>query len=62
MFFFHLARRTIYYAYALYKLKKGEKAKIILPSQLAFGDQGSSNGVIPPYTPLVYQIEIIDIK
>ena len=22
MFFFHLARRTIYYAYALYKLKK----------------------------------------
>jgi len=47
---------------ALYKLKKGEKAKIILPSQLAFGSEGSSNGAIPPYTPLVYQIEIADIK
>jgi FKBP-type peptidyl-prolyl cis-trans isomerase len=46
----------------LYKLKKGEKAKIILPSQLAFGSQGSSNGIIPPYTPLVYQVEIVDIK
>ena len=47
---------------ALYKLKKGEKAKIILPSQLAFGKQGSSNGAVPPYTPLVYQIEIADVK
>ncbi|MHB8261875.1 MAG: FKBP-type peptidyl-prolyl cis-trans isomerase [Bacteroidia bacterium] len=47
---------------ALYKLKKGEKAKIILPSRLAFGKSGSSNGVVPPYTPLVYQIEIVDIK
>ena len=47
---------------ALYKLKKGEKAKIILPSQLAFGEKGSSNGAVLPYTPLVYQIEIVDIK
>jgi len=47
---------------ALYKLKKGEKAKIILPSQLAFGEKGSSNGAVPPYTPLVYQIEIVDIN
>ena len=47
---------------ALSKLKKGEKAKIILPSQLAFGSEGSSNGAVPPYTPLVYQIEIEDIK
>ena len=47
---------------ALHKLKKGEKAKIILPSQLAFGSEGSSNGAVPPYTPLVYQIEIQDVK
>ena len=43
-------------------LKKGETAKIILPSRLAFGELGSSNGSIPPYTPLVYNIKIIDIK
>lgn len=44
------------------KLKKGETTKIIVPSRLAFGEFGSSNGSIPPYTPLVYNIKIIDIK
>ncbi|MBS1647443.1 MAG: FKBP-type peptidyl-prolyl cis-trans isomerase [Bacteroidetes bacterium] len=47
---------------ALGRLKKGEKAKIILPSHLAFGATGSSNGMIPPYMPMVYEIEIIDIN
>jgi len=43
-------------------LKKGETTKIIVPSRLAFGELGSSNGSIPPYTSLVYNIKIIDIK
>ncbi len=43
-------------------LKKGETTKIIVPSRLAFGESGSSNHSIPPYTPLVYNIKIIDIK
>lgn len=43
------------------KMKKGETAKIILPSRLAFGEQGSSNGLIPPNTPLVYEISIENI-
>jgi FKBP-type peptidyl-prolyl cis-trans isomerase len=43
-------------------LKKGETSKIIVPSRLAFGESGSSNGSIPPYTPLVYNLKIIDIK
>lgn len=47
---------------ALKRLKKGEKAKIILPSQLAFGKSGSSNGSITPYTPLLYEVEILDVK
>jgi len=47
---------------AFYHLKKGEKAKIILPSRLAFGSKGSSNGSIAPYTPLLYEAEIIDVK
>jgi hypothetical protein len=44
------------------RLKKGEIAKIILPSRLAFGEKGSSNGAIPPYTPLIYEIKITEIK
>lgn len=47
---------------ALYHLKKGEKAKIILPSRLAFGSRGSSNGSIAPYTPLLYEVEVLDVK
>ena len=43
-------------------LKMGETTKIIVPSRLAFGELGSSNGSIPPYTPLVYNIKIIEIK
>ena len=43
-------------------LKKGETTKIIVPSRLAFGEFGSSNGSVPPYTPLVYNIKIIEIK
>ncbi len=47
---------------AISYLKKDEVAKIILPSQLAFGQQGSTNGNIPPYTPLLYEVHIIDVK
>jgi FKBP-type peptidyl-prolyl cis-trans isomerase len=43
-------------------LKKGETTKIIVPSRLAFGELGTSNGSIAPYTPLIYEVEIIDIK
>ncbi len=43
-------------------LKKGETTKIIVPSRLAFGELGSSNGSVPPYTSLVYNIKLIDIK
>jgi len=43
-------------------MKKGEKSKIILPSYLGFGEQGSSDGKIPPYTPLLYEIELLNIE
>jgi FKBP-type peptidyl-prolyl cis-trans isomerase len=48
--------------YVIGSLKLGENAKIILPSRLAFGDSGSSNGTVPPYTPLVYKIQLIGLK
>ncbi|MXV51803.1 FKBP-type peptidylprolyl isomerase [Pedobacter sp. HMF7647] len=38
---------------------KGTKVKLILPSNLAYGQQG--NQAIPPYTPLVFDIEVINI-
>ncbi|MDB4927506.1 FKBP-type peptidyl-prolyl cis-trans isomerase [Mucilaginibacter sp.] len=40
-------------------LNKGAIATFIIPSKLAYGNNG--NGVIPPYSPLVYQIEVVSI-
>lgn len=48
--------------YVIPRLKIGQNAKIVLPSRLAFGESGSANGTVPPFTPLVYNIKLIDIK
>lgn len=40
-------------------LPKGTKATLILPSSLAYGEQGNQG--IPPFTPLVFEVEIVDI-
>jgi FKBP-type peptidyl-prolyl cis-trans isomerase FkpA len=40
-------------------LRTGDTAKIILPSRLAFGERGSTNGIVPPCTPLLYQVVLI---
>lgn len=45
---------------ALQKMKKGGKAMLVIPSSLAYGAQGS--GPIPPYSSLVFDLEIIDVK
>jgi FKBP-type peptidyl-prolyl cis-trans isomerase len=47
---------------ALNGMKKGEKAKIIIPSQLAFGEEGSSTGIVPPFATVIYELEIVNVK
>ena len=47
---------------ALKGMRKGEKAKIIIPSQFAFGEEGSSTGIVPPFTTVIYDLEIINVK
>jgi FKBP-type peptidyl-prolyl cis-trans isomerase FkpA len=45
---------------ALQLIAKGGKITVIMPSKLGYGEQGG--GPIPPYAPLVFDIEIKDIK
>ncbi len=47
---------------ALAYMSEGERSMIILPSGLAFGDKGDDYGIIPPYTSLVYTLEVVKIE
>lgn len=47
--------------YAISLLNEGAKAKFIIPSQLAFGKTGSSTGIVPPYSTLIYEIELVSL-
>jgi FKBP-type peptidyl-prolyl cis-trans isomerase FkpA len=40
-------------------MKKGGKATLILPSSLGYGPRGS--GPIPPYSPMVFEVELVDV-
>jgi FKBP-type peptidyl-prolyl cis-trans isomerase len=43
---------------AVQKMKKGEKAQVVCPSSLAYGDSGRPG--IPPGATLSFEIELID--
>jgi len=45
---------------AFTKIKVGGKAKIILPSRIAYGERGAG-GDIPPYSPLMFEVELLEI-
>ncbi|GAB2640505.1 hypothetical protein GCM10027035_37960 [Emticicia sediminis] len=42
----------------LLKMKVGEKATIVFPSSLGYGTTGSGTA-IPPYSPLIFNVEIV---
>ena len=41
------------------KMKKGGKALLLIPSDIGYGE---GRGQIPPYTPLLFEVELIDVK
>ena len=42
-------------------LKKGGKAKLIVPSKIGFGEMGRG-ALVPPYSTLIYEVEILDLQ
>lgn len=44
---------------AIMLMNKGCKAKLVIPAALAYGERGG--GSIPPFTPLVFEVELVDI-
>ncbi len=41
-------------------MRKGGKAVLVIPSDIAYGPQGRAS--IPPYSSLVFEVELLDIK
>jgi FKBP-type peptidyl-prolyl cis-trans isomerase FkpA len=46
---------------AFLKMAKGGKATLLIPSSIAYGSRGAG-GVIPPFAPLVFEVELLDIN
>lgn len=46
---------------AIQKMKKGEKARLIIPSNLAYGAR-QMNENIKPYSPMVFELELVEIE
>ena len=44
------------------QMREGEKAKLVIPSHLAFGKKGSSTGIVTAGKTLVYEVELVEIK
>ena len=42
-------------------LKVGDKARLVIPSELAYGSQGAG-GVIPPNATLIFDVELVAVK
>ncbi|MBS1527421.1 MAG: FKBP-type peptidyl-prolyl cis-trans isomerase [Bacteroidetes bacterium] len=43
-------------------MNKGSEATLIIPSKLAYGEQGTPGPEgVPPYTPLVFEVQLLDV-
>lgn len=47
---------------AMLKMNIGGKAMLVVPSALAYGEMGVGQGLIPPYTPLTFDVEVVSSK
>ena len=39
-----------------------DKLRLTIPPEMAYGDDGSKDGVIPPGATLQFDVEILDVK
>ncbi len=47
---------------AAHLLPPGGKGRFLLPSALAFGAKGSTGGIVPPFTPVLYTVEVVSVS
>lgn len=42
-------------------MREGGKAQLLIPSRLGYGERGAGRGQIPPYAPLLFDVELIEV-
>lgn len=47
---------------ALQMMKEGDKWRLVIPSELAYGKRGAGGGRIPPDSVLVFEVELIKVR
>ncbi len=47
---------------AIGMMRRSEKSLFIIPSSLAFGQGGSTTGIVPAFTSVIFEVEIVDVK
>jgi peptidylprolyl isomerase len=57
-----LAKEVPGWAEGMSTMKVGGIRKLVVPPQLAYGDQGAGGGVIPPNATLTFVVEMLDTK
>ena len=50
------------FAVALSGMRVGDMVQCVFPSELAYGSKGSSSGIVPPYSCLIYEIELLQLR
>jgi FKBP-type peptidyl-prolyl cis-trans isomerase len=43
-------------------LRQGDKARLVIPSYLAFAEKGSYAGLVPPFSTVIYDVEVVSVK
>jgi FKBP-type peptidyl-prolyl cis-trans isomerase FkpA len=46
----------------LQRMKVGEKARLVCPSEIAYGDRGTPDGTIPPGATIVFEVELLAVR
>lgn len=47
------------FATGIAQMREGGEAIFVIPSQLGFGSRGSSSGIVPPFTTLIYEVKLV---
>jgi FKBP-type peptidyl-prolyl cis-trans isomerase len=42
--------------------RNGGKGRFVISSNLAFGPKGSTSGIVPPWTPLLYEVRVVTVE